>query len=51
MHNWFIYAYNCKFIHMYVDILLEKDPKGPKHVDNYSLFPNFSVFVGSITKS
>lgn len=43
MHNWFIDVCDCKFIHMYVHILLDNGPKRPKHVDKYSLFPNFSV--------
>ena len=36
---------------MYVHTLLYNGPTGPKHIDNYSLFPNYSVFVGLIMKS
>jgi len=45
MYTRFTDVCNCKFIHMYVHTLLDNGPTGPKHVDNYSLFPNFSVFV------
>ena len=33
----------AKFKHMYIHILLDNGSKGPKHVDNYSLFPNLCV--------